>query len=45
MLGAMLGNKLGSMEGVELAGDVGCNEVVGGKVVGDALGTLLKLGT
>ena len=45
MLGVILGDKLGFVEGTELADDVGCNEVVGDKVVGNELGTLLMLGT
>ena len=45
MLGVILGDKLGFVEGTELADDVGCNEVVGDAVEGGALGTLLILGT
>ena len=45
MLGVILGDKLGFVEGTELADDVGCNEVVGDAVEGGVLGTLLMLGT
>ena len=39
MLGAILGAKLGSMEGTELADDVGGNVAVGDAVEGEVLGT------
>ena len=44
MLGVILRDKLGFVEGMELADDVGCIEVVGDAVEGDVLGTLLMLG-
>ena len=45
MLGGILGNILGFTVGTELTDSVGCDEVVGAVVEGDALGALLIVGT